>query len=468
MTFRLADEALATLRNAQLNEEAERELTMLSAPDEPWVDADPTASPDWEEECARVAAVAERDEYERVLERAPWRDESGLAKLALRQRALRAAQADELRGLVSLWHARLSELPPGVTGHDIELVQRELASELSVVLSVSQRTVVGRLSEAEHIVAHYPLTLAALSSGRIAYSHVREIADAGGVLPAEVRGEFEREVLARAEGLTPRRLRVVARKLATQLGEVSFQERHRAAHAKRAVYVEDLDDGMARLVVEGSAVLIAAVHDRLTRQAKTLTAACEHETRTYDQLRVDLALDLLLTCDPTGDPHAAADSIRAHIALTLPALTLLGQGTEPAMLTSHGPIDLDTATRLAAGATDWVRVLTDPITRTTITADLYRPPKALRALLYARDQRCRFPTCSATPLRGDIDHLHAWADGGTTTPDNLACLCRGHHTLKTIGAWNVTTDQHGTLTWTSTHGITATDTVTHPVRFEAA
>src|SRR5690606_18101502 len=176
-------------------------------------------------------------------------------------------------------------------------------------------------------------------------------------------------------------------------------------------------------------------------------------------------LELLLTADPTGHEHAAFDGIRAHVAITIPALTLLDEDTEPATMVGHGPIDIDTATRLAAGTAEWVRVLTDPVTRVTVTADTYRPPPKLRAILHARDGRCRFPTCNANPLRGDIDHVKSWIQGGTTTPDNLACLCRGHHTLKTIGAWTVTTDPHGTLTWTSPHGITATDSVHHPVTF---
>src|SRR5690606_29193520 len=106
-----------------------------------------------------------------------------------------------------------------------------------------------------------------------------------------------------------------------------------------------------------------------------------------------------------------------------------------------------------------------PVTRVTITADIYRPPPKLRDLIHVRDGRCRFPTCNANPRRTDIDHVHGWADGGKTTPDNLACLCRSHHTLKTVGRWRVTATAPGELTWTSPHGITTTDRLTHPVQF---
>ena len=151
------------------------------------------------------------------------------------------------------------------------------------------------------------------------------------------------------------------------------------------------------------------------------------------------------TGEPTGDPHAAATGIRAQIALTIPALTLMGESEDPATLQQHGPIDLDTATRLAGDSPEWVRLFTDPVTGVTVTADVYRPPPKLKKLLQARDGRCRFPTCNANVARTDLDHTRGWVDGGTTTPDNLACLCRGHHTLKTLGLWKVQATAPGIL-----------------------
>ena len=57
----------------------------------------------------------------------------------------------------------------------------------------------------------------------------------------------------------------------------------------------------------------------------------------------------------------------------------------------------------------------------------------------------------------DLDHTIPWADGGTTTLDNLAHLCRRHHMLKgaTLAAgraWKVRQLGHGVLEWTSPDG----------------
>ena len=85
----------------------------------------------------------------------------------------------------------------------------------------------------------------------------------------------------------------------------------------------------------------------------------------------------------------------------MPVLTLLGQADEPATLDGYGPIDLETARRLAGGAKSWVRILTHPVTGTVLDVDrkTYRVPKALRRWLGVREPVCPFPGCirSARP-----------------------------------------------------------------------
>jgi hypothetical protein len=87
------------------------------------------------------------------------------------------------------------------------------------------------------------------------------------------------------------------------------------------------------------------------------------------------------------------------------------------------------------------------------TVDTYRPSKKQKRLLRARDVRCRFPGCRR-PARGsdrnaDLDHSLAWVDGGTTAIDNLAHLCRRHHTLKHETDWTVEQLPGGILRWTT-------------------
>jgi hypothetical protein len=72
-----------------------------------------------------------------------------------------------------------------------------------------------------------------------------------------------------------------------------------------------------------------------------------------------------------------------------------------------------------------------------------------------------FPGCARPARRCDMDHIieydhEAEAEGrrqpGPTQTDNLACLCRFHHRLKTHSAWRYTMTAPGIFEWTSPHG----------------
>ena len=82
----------------------------------------------------------------------------------------------------------------------------------------------------------------------------------------------------------------------------------------------------------------------------------------------------------------------------------------------------------------------------------YRPPAALADLVRARDTTCTHPGCER-PARGcDIDHITPWEDDGTTSLENLTCLCRAHHRLKHTPGWALTRTPHGALIWRTPTG----------------
>ncbi|OJV81210.1 MAG: hypothetical protein BGO37_17270 [Cellulomonas sp. 73-92] len=149
-------------------------------------------------------------------------------------------------------------------------------------------------------------------------------------------------------------------------------------------------------------------------------------------------------------------AIRAEVLLTVPVLSLLGRSDEPAELEGFGPIDIETATLLAANAPSFVRVLTHPETGAVLSVgrDRYRIPADLRRTVQLRDVTCRFPGCNRRASRCDVDHSLAWADGGATEACNLACLCRKHHRLKHEMDWQVSREPGGVLVWRSALGRT--------------
>ena len=74
--------------------------------------------------------------------------------------------------------------------------------------------------------------------------------------------------------------------------------------------------------------------------------------------------------------------------------------------------------------------------------------------LELRDRTCLFPWCNR-PARGcDKDHVIPYNEGGTTSSDNLAPLCRPHHRAKTHGGWTYTILEPGSYLWRSPFGYT--------------
>ncbi len=85
----------------------------------------------------------------------------------------------------------------------------------------------------------------------------------------------------------------------------------------------------------------------------------------------------------------------------------------------------------------------------------YRPTAAQRRWGRARDQHCRHPGCRNRVGRTDLDHVIPYEEGGATDCDNLCCLCRRHHRLKTHApGWVFRLDADGALLVTTPSGVT--------------
>ncbi|QOC24426.1 DUF222 domain-containing protein [Microbacterium hominis] len=432
-----------------------------------------------------------------------------------RRRRIAALQAEEAELLHAAQEFALARHDAFAADRDApdDLPLRSVAAEIGAATLQSDRTVQARMGDAATLVARFPATLAALRAGLISRAHASVIVDAGGAIPTDdARDAYESAVLAVAERETVGRLRPVARRLADLAHPVPLDERHRTARRDRRVWVADRDDGMAELGLTGPAHLIHGAFDRLTQLARAVTDArrrppavdpasattalaaanttrpttdgepldalfpaddgASPDTRRLDEVRCDVALDLLLSGHATSEASNASlpesASIRARIQVTIPLLTLVGADDRPADLAGYGPVDADTARRLAETAPGWDRLFTAPTGGTVLAVDRYRPSNEQRRLLRARDEHCRFPGCRQPTPRCDIDHTIAREHDGPTTVANLAHLCRRHHTLKHHSAWRVRQRPDGTLQWTSPAGRTYDDRPARSLAFEPA
>jgi hypothetical protein len=87
--------------------------------------------------------------------------------------------------------------------------------------------------------------------------------------------------------------------------------------------------------------------------------------------------------------------------------------------------------------------------------DRYTPTPAQRRFVTTRDRTCRHPGCRNDAAWADLDHVVPHGAGGDTTCENLCCLCRRHHRLKTHApGWRFVMTPDGLLSVTTPSGVT--------------
>jgi hypothetical protein len=93
-----------------------------------------------------------------------------------------------------------------------------------------------------------------------------------------------------------------------------------------------------------------------------------------------------------------------------------------------------------------------------LAVDGYQVPARIAEHVRLRDRTCVHPWCQRPARRCDLDHIDPYVPidqggpPGQTSTDNLACLCRLHHRMKTHGGWNYAMIRPGVFLWTSPHG----------------
>ena len=324
-----------------------------------------------------------------------------------------------------------------------DLAVRAAAADIAVRLRISETAVRTRATNAEVLRQRMPRTWALFLGGGVDEQNAVTAAMLAASLPADAASawsEFDERVLGIAGILTAARFRVSARAARERVHPESLEARHARAAEDRTVWLTPELDGMTTMTAYLPAAAAQEVFGHVDERARHLSRQ-DDESRTLAQLRADVLVDLLMT--GSADAVASSSTVtgappaRASVAITIPALTLLGVSEEPATLDGYGPIDLATAKRLAGAATSWVRILTHPVTGTVLDVDrrAYRIPADLRRWLGVGQPTCAFPGCGRSSRDCDIDHRVDWQYGGTTSNDNLDPVCRHHHTLKHESRW---------------------------------
>ena len=343
-----------------------------------------------------------------------------------------------------------------------DVVERGVRLELAAALRITEHAAGELLSFSEAMVHSYPAVLRSMERARITERH----ADILIAAVTELEPEFRSQVLAPgielAESEPVGTFRRKLRAMIDKVRSATLTERYEQAVTRRRVAIEPDDDGMGWAHVYAPMVAIHAAFARTTAMAKAIKAG-DGETRTLDQVRTDVLLDLLI--DGSVETHRDhARGVRATTFVTVPVLALLHEsdasraaaGIDPPVVEGIGPIPLPMARELVGGAPGWTRVLTHPETGMVLSVgrDQYRPPPALQKLVKWRADRCMGPGCGMPASRCDVDHNVDWALGGRTELTNLGPLCEGHHTVRHHTDWRIeqVAGSGGAIRWTSPSG----------------
>jgi hypothetical protein len=284
----------------------------------------------------------------------------------------------------------------------------------------------------------------ALSNGLIDQPRMRVLYDILGHLPSETVDTVLDQVVGEAGELTTGQLRHRVDKLVLEADPDGSASSFVEGLADRKLTTYPNPDRTASLLISNGRpddVAAAGVHvDKLARSLKT-----EGEERTLDQLRADVALDLLRgkCVHGTNTPGT--------VNITVPGETLAGLGDEPGEMAGFGPVFAEIARKTVRENTDgeWRFVVTDngqPVATGTLVR---RPSPALQRQVNALYPKCVHPGCRQDAWDCDLDHRTQRQNGGATCIHNLAPLCRFHHRVKDTGGWQLQRNQNGDHQWTS-------------------
>jgi len=177
------------------------------------------------------------------------------------------------------------------------------------------------------------------------------------------------------------------------------------------------------------------------------------ESRSIDQLRADVALDLLTDRHIAAAEGGKRGSVNIHVDLT----TLAHLDDNPADLAGYGPITSEVARRVAEAQekSTWDAVVAGPETGEPlhVVSVKRRPTTKQQNMVRALHPTCVFPPgCRMPALNCDLDHRIDHAHGGPTTVGNHAPLCRRHHRAKHEGGWGYIKIGRAGIEWVSPLG----------------
>ncbi|MGY1847148.1 DUF222 domain-containing protein [Blastococcus sp. SYSU DS1021] len=437
-----------------------------------------------------------------------------LGQIVAAEARLAALRAELVMDLAAARPAPADRLPGGERAGQVGPAGASefVPDELAAVQNCSRTAAVTQLEHAHVLTTVLPATFAALRLGRLDWPRARaiaaEVAATGADTDPGVIAGMETAVLPTAVELGVGKLRAAVRAELLARDAAAADRRREARRRAADVTVRPVGDGMSELRALLPHPEARACRDAVDRHARAAKDA--GDTRPIGMLRAGALADLLLRPWQQQPAVTAQLTVVAPLDALTPRRFLAAGAPAPAAFTRPGtaspvgevdgePItaahlrelltqldglgvqapaggslqialtDATGALLAVTGRAELARLARTGCTEHSSTAcgcprlgvpgpvDRYRPSAAQHRFLEARDRTCRHPGCTAPAAWADIDHAIAHADGGATACDNLCCLCRHHHRLKTFApGWQHTLSDDGVLTVITPTGVTRT------------
>jgi hypothetical protein len=355
-----------------------------------------------------------------------------------------------------------------IAGPGCPLISEFAVAEFATALKMGQETGRHYVGQALELAHRLPRLWARVQAGSLPAWRARRVAEHTLHLSEEAAGFVDQMVAPYAHKTgRAQTQRIIDDAIARFMPEHAREQAERAAE-QRYVTIEHQQvsfAGTSRIHGELDLPDALDLEDALQRGAEQLKALGNHDTLDVRRAtalgalaRGQQMLEFESAAVSAGKTSTTAPKSRREVVLYAHlSADAVRSGTReaPAWVDNAGG-RLLTAGQVAdwCGRADLTGVIVKHVIdlNENITCTGYQPSPRLIEQVRLRDRTCVFPHCNRPARACDLDHIVAHAEGGSTSSDNLACLCRLHHRLKTHAGWSYQMVRPGVFLWRSPRG----------------
>jgi len=356
-----------------------------------------------------------------------------------------------------------------IAGEGAPLVSEFAVAEFATALGLTSESGRNLVGQSMELYFRLPRIWARVAAGQLAPWRARRIAEQTLPLSFEAATYVDQQLAPFAHKTGPAQTqRTVEEAIARFMPDYAAERRERAAEGRYFAIEHDQVSFAGTSRVHGELDLADALdlEDAVAAGAAELAAFGNDESL---DVRRSLAVGILARGEQPLDLRPVDPGTRTRVVKGREVVLYVHLSEDA--LRSHDPDapvrvenaggQLLTAGQIAdwCGRTDTAKVTVNPVIdlHAHASVDQYKVPDWLAERIQLRNRACVHPFCNRPARRCDTDHIVPYdPDGppGQTNTENLACLCRLHHRMKTHDGWTYTMLEPGVFLWRSPHGHT--------------